>query len=515
MDSLLSVVMNNLTSNLKVGTGLSAQLSLTDFMQQGIELKSGQNLLLNIDGSGNIQLTNNLGKIGTLPETSLNIDKNINFTEPVTIQAKISQVQNDNVRLQITNINDQDPISYLRSLNASSNRQIQKSSILETKFSNPQELSLQNIKLSDVAQTLLQKLPISSHQQEIVRNALQQIEIKIQVNNINFENQQTETTSLNEQFPLLQKTAQILNQLPLKLSSQPQAETQVIQATVNQLMEELPQFVGTKIQAVTTEDGFMSEIGEVQSKIPVILPEQIESELEIVEILQQNSIIEKTLSSPLDKILNIIEQLKTDNPDLYQKISAKLPSDNEQMLSNMISFTKAAAKGDVHQWLGEEIIQQLEQQGSKGQTIINDLQSSLQSSHRQSPLWRVIEIPYYIENHMEKIKLAIKQYPDEEQEEESPHQKFGTRFVVDTNFTQLGAFQFDGFSFAKDRRFDLIIRTERDIEDDLCANMMRLFKITLNEVQYTGNIKINLKENFIKISENNNDDKILNQGLFV
>ena len=87
--------------------------------------------------------------------------------------------------------------------------------------------------------------------------------------------------------------------------------------------------------------------------------------------------------------------------------------------------------------------------------------------------------------------------------------------MVDTNFTRLGAFQFDGFSIAKEHRFDLIIRTERSVGNDLCANIMQLFKTTLNDVGYVGNIKINLKENFIKISENNTEDKFLSQDLFI
>ena len=86
---------------------------------------------------------------------------------------------------------------------------------------------------------------------------------------------------------------------------------------------------------------------------------------------------------------------------------------------------------------------------------------------------------------------------------------------MDTEFTRLGGFQFDGFSFAKDRRFDLVIRTQKNIDDDLYANIIKIFKTTLHDLQYVGNIKINLKENFIKISENNTGDKFISQDLFV
>ena len=86
--------------------------------------------------------------------------------------------------------------------------------------------------------------------------------------------------------------------------------------------------------------------------------------------------------------------------------------------------------------------------------------------------------------------------------------------MVDTNFTKLGRFQFDGYSLARDKRFDLIIRTERFVGNDLCANIMHIFKTTLHEVGYVGTIKVNIKENFIKIGEDISND-ILPTGIFI
>ena len=87
--------------------------------------------------------------------------------------------------------------------------------------------------------------------------------------------------------------------------------------------------------------------------------------------------------------------------------------------------------------------------------------------------------------------------------------------MVDTSFSQLGAFQFDGFSFVKDRQFDLIIRTSQAIDEDLKSNIFGIFKTTLHNLNYTGTIKINVKENFIKICEDENKEETLKQGLYV
>ena len=105
---------------------------------------------------------------------------------------------------------------------------------------------------------------------------------------------------------------------------------------------------------------------------------------------------------------------------------------------------------------------------------------------------------------------------DEEEKKKSREiRRFGTRFVVDTSFSRLGSLQFDGYALAKDKRFDLIIRTERDIGSDFCANVMRLFKATLHEEGYAGTVKINVKEKFIKICDDSAESQTLADGIYI
>ena len=75
----------------------------------------------------------------------------------------------------------------------------------------------------------------------------------------------------------------------------------------------------------------------------------------------------------------------------------------------------------------------------------------------------------------------------------------GVRFLVDTDFSKLGQFQFDGFSLASERRFDLVIRTSRLQNEDFCLHIINLFKKSLYDVNYVGNVKINLRESFVKV----------------
>ena len=87
--------------------------------------------------------------------------------------------------------------------------------------------------------------------------------------------------------------------------------------------------------------------------------------------------------------------------------------------------------------------------------------------------------------------------------------------MIDTSFSRLGNFQFDGFSLERERRFDLIIRTEKAIPQGLIAEMMRLFKTGLHQVDYVGNININVKEKFIKVCEDNGETAISRDGIYI
>ena len=94
--------------------------------------------------------------------------------------------------------------------------------------------------------------------------------------------------------------------------------------------------------------------------------------------------------------------------------------------------------------------------------------------------------------------MAIKQQEEEEKKKKQQYKESGTRFVVDTTFTMLGKLQFDGMSFEQNKNFDLIIRTEKVIPQDINAMIKQIFNETLLSYNYKGSISIRDKESFIR-----------------
>ncbi len=243
------------------------------------------------------------------------------------------------------------------------------------------------------------------------------------------------------------------------------------------------------------------------------LTQNLPSLLNILKDLLESSLQPQ---SETDKLLNIFKTLHNLGQDnLADKIMQKFPSLEGKVLENMFHFVKAAGQHNAEVWLGKDIVQDLRQMGQSGQEISSRLTDFMNASIRDGGSWKIINLPIINGEQLSRIRLAIKNIQEEEARKERGKNKKSARFVVDTSFTKLGAFQFDGFSFIKDRQFDLIIRTSQVIDEDLKSNIFRIFKTTLHNFQYKGTIKINVKENFIKICEDENKEETLKQGLYV
>lgn len=296
----------------------------------------------------------------------------------------------------------------------------------------------------------------------------------------------------------------------------------------------------TRVSPEINLTAFQSPLGDIVSATPLKLDSGLPVELVVknIQIFQtaENSLSSLTLAdgavlldalaghnSPLPaaaktlSVTKLLDTLKPLNlpPETMNAIVGKLPSAGKNMLLNMVNYVKASVQQDIKQWLGTEVIERLSSSGPEGREALQQLSSAFASSSRETPVWRLVEIPFYTGEGLEKIRLAVKKYNDEEDETpEQQKQKYGTRFVIDTNFTKLGKFQFDGYSLTRDKRFDLIIRTERFVGNDLCSNIMRIFTTTLHDVGYAGTIKVNVKENFIKIGEDIGNET-LPTGIFI
>lgn len=227
---------------------------------------------------------------------------------------------------------------------------------------------------------------------------------------------------------------------------------------------------------------------------------------------------EKAPAAEKDTLFQILSLLRKDEKsfNLIRPLINKIPNpESDRLLANLVNYVKAARNGDLTQWLGKEISGSLRQQGAEGQEVSDRLSSFLTVNSRETAGWRMIEIPLLTGQTVSYIRMAVKRKGEDENAENSPRRReAGTRFVVDTSFSALGKLQFDGMSFEKQRSFDLIIRTEKELPADVNDMIRGIFNKTLLEMKYIGTIEIKFKENFIKPWENNSEQSI-SRGILV
>ena len=180
------------------------------------------------------------------------------------------------------------------------------------------------------------------------------------------------------------------------------------------------------------------------------------------------------------------------------------------LLENIYDFYQAAVTKDIKQWLNPKMAQIDSLSLEAKKIVMEELNSFIGSSIKETPSWRIVEMPMFDGTSFKPLKIAVRK-DRQEQKEEKKHSSDVTRFIVETGFSKLGEFQFDGLSEPKKRKFDLIIRTSQKMSNDFCANIINLFKKSLYNLDYTGTIKINSEEAFIKIR----DDNTIKQGIYI
>ncbi len=426
---------------------------------------------------------------------------------------------------------------------ASSSSSTQPAIVMPTAVKMP-AVSIVSVRVADVIGRLMAELEFPPQLQENVFAALPQGGLLLTLKDIGGDVQDNQN--------LLRPLKEVLTQIRSTDVRQPLPESlrQELAQSVQQLVGK--QFTARILPALSreTQTALTSPLGRLWTELPIRIPSEIPLQFEISQIPDMPSVVPQVSASLLKTAAVLLSELlpvaadesfalqpqtlltalqKNDSqvadilkifvplvvgkgaePRLAAEILQNLPGLKPDVLSNTYSFLKAARSGKASDWLGTDLTAKIAS-APRGAETLAQVETILTSALRETPLWRVADIPFF--NGMQIVPLQVAFKKDREAEPSEPAaQKSGLRFMVTTEFSKLGAFQFDGFAAAKERRFDLIVRTSAAQNRDFCAQIMSLFKKSLQEVEYTGSIKINQREAFIRLSEPSAQPR---QGVFV
>lgn len=481
------------------------------------------------------------GKLLDIPVT-LQGGKNLNLPDSgeYELSARLVSKNPQSFELKILTINNQKPEDFLpRPTDGTTGGQSVKNpvmpepdngrimpaktetAIITDKSSLFSEAGMLPLKLGTALEKIFVQNNVSPAVVRQLGESLNNFSLQLQITSVPAETAQTAVPADKiPQSDFLQKIVTLVkNNMPSDGGALPEKVVQQLtKDIVGQVTAQQNKFITGEMK---TADGRLwpvveTPLGPLVPEANLKIPNETKLLLQITGLFQNKAAEVSKLSSPGLKEVFELLQARGMN-DVEDTILQKIPQNNEKLLSNIMSFVKAARSGKPEHWPGTETLNRLKAAGIDGAEVLEKLNNAVNAQVQENSGWKIINIPFYGDNMFNRIRVAVKKMEDEEQQrqEKRRKEKSAVRFVVDTSFSVLGAFQLDGFSFVKDKRFDLIVRTEKDMSHDFCSEMMRLFQKSLEDVGYSGNMKINVKENFIKICEDENKNATLENGIFI
>ena len=430
------------------------------------------------------------------------------------LQVKVSSLQNTEIEFQV-----QTALKGDANISVNNPLQVQAQApqnVITNQVQTETKIPLAPLKLENIVKNIAQETLITPDKLQAVLKELPDVSVEF---------------SKNIEVPIKQvvKQAQIIKENIKGLLNSSQPPKEISNGILSAL--EGVKILPAKTEAYTQTTVFKTPLGNVFPEEAVKLAEGINLQLNVLDIVPNEKLGLKDVlellqikDSPHKDVLKTINVTEPELKEIYKILQEnpvtqnKMPiAESKNFLSNIIGFVKAAVKEDAKHWLGRAEVAEL-QSTPQGQQTLNIAQLAIENAVKDTGRWRMIEIPVMSGEMIDNMKLSIKKQQEETEEEgrnkKTKPQEKSTRFVLETNFSRLGKFQFDGLAIEEKRRFDLIIRTEKQLEEDIYSHIMRLYKTTLENLNYAGTIKINLKENFIKPWEDDATEN-LGQGIFV
>jgi len=180
------------------------------------------------------------------------------------------------------------------------------------------------------------------------------------------------------------------------------------------------------------------------------------------------------LTQALDVLAN------ANQPQALEQLLRVMPQPDARLAASMVAFSGALRSGDVRALLPDTSVRGLEKAGRKdlASRLKADLEGLAEDSGR--PLgngdWRLYTMPMLGGGPIEPIRLYVRKGSgDEGGGKGAGNQGNDHRFVVDLNLTRLGRLQLDGLVRRQDKLFDLIIRTDAPLDQDVRRDILGIF----------------------------------------
>lgn len=152
-----------------------------------------------------------------------------------------------------------------------------------------------------------------------------------------------------------------------------------------------------------------------------------------------------------------------------------LPRADSTLAMSILSFLAALRGGEIAAWMGESPMRTL-------QRTRPDLASKLDGDFRQMSRladdpgggeWRIALVPFGQPPDIQQIRILTRRQPRDEDDPQPANDS--TRFVIDVDLSNVGRMQLDGLVRDKDKRIDLMVRSDRPLPARMRDEIRRIF----------------------------------------
>ena len=192
------------------------------------------------------------------------------------------------------------------------------------------------------------------------------------------------------------------------------------------------------------------------------------------------------------------------NAEASQQLAAALPQLNTQLAANLSLFASALEAGDDRPLLGGAVVSGLERAGKRD--LVSRLKEDFQTLATKAAQprgedggWRGFVLPMLLGTEVTPIHLYVHRPPRDEDQGGSGRQGDEHRFLVEVSLSRMGRMQFDGLVQRDLKRFDLIIRTDRPLSEEMRRDILGLFAQSSDAVGTKGGIVFQSGARFVDL----------------
>ena len=196
----------------------------------------------------------------------------------------------------------------------------------------------------------------------------------------------------------------------------------------------------------------------------------------------------------------MIEEIRTTQHSInMESIISKIPKPDNKMTAKMLFFLQALKGASIKNWLGIDNSIFLEKTNPD---LFKQLDEDFLILSRNliepgTNEWRTTIIPI-----MNGLGLDHFQFHTQDQSfhKENHADKKGARFIIDLELSHLGRIQIDGLTRKKNKNFDLIIRSERDLGDQIKKKINTIYLNFTKIMTFSGQISFQVSKKFAEIN---------------